>query len=58
MQKTHMHKLKQLLTKEYSQSGLYEFKLYRNGIIENIIIDDFVPTYNKRPLFTGAIRDK
>ena len=53
-----MHKLKQILTKEYSESGLYDFKLYRNGMIENIVIDDFVPTYNKRPLFTGAVRDK
>lgn len=58
MQKTHIHKLKQLLTKEFSEFGLYEFKLYKNGIIENIIIDDFIPTYKKRPFFTSAVRDK
>lgn len=58
MYRTHPHKLKYFLTKDYSPIGLYEFKFYRNGIIENVIIDDFVPTFNKRPLFTGAVRDK
>lgn len=27
-------------------------------MIENVIIDDYVPTYNKQPLFTGAVRDR
>lgn len=41
-----------------SEYGVYEFRLYKDGKIENIVIDDYVPIFNKMPMFTGPARGR
>jgi hypothetical protein len=54
MSRTHPRKFKELLSKDVNFSGLYEFKLYKKGIIENVMIDDYVPVVNGvHPLMVG-----
>lgn len=48
-----------MLAHDCNDKGLYEFKLYNKGIIENVIIDDYVPVVNGvHPLMVGPVVDR
>lgn len=56
--RTHPEKFKEILAKTLNPYGIYEFRLYKDGKIENVVIDDYVPVFNKVPMFTGPVREK
>lgn len=58
MYRTHPTKFKELLANDCNNQGIYQFKLYNKGVIENVIIDDYVPVINKIPLMVGPIADR
>ena len=57
MARVHPQKFISLLTKHLIEEGIYEFKFYKNGIIEYVVVDDYVPTYKNMPLFVGPANE-
>jgi hypothetical protein len=32
------------------------FRLFRNGYIRNIVVDDYIPVHQGQPIFVGPVR--
>lgn len=55
IKRTHPIKFKQILAQDIESKGIYEFKLYHKGCVENIIIDDYLPVVGNSPFACGPI---
>ncbi|CAD8099985.1 unnamed protein product [Paramecium sonneborni] len=44
--------------KEYQQNGLYRISMVKNGILEEIIIDDYIPCVQAGPIFSRVRGNK
>jgi hypothetical protein len=51
--RTHPKKLQRIRSHKINEKGLYQFKLFKNGIIHNVVIDDYVPAFRGLHVFTG-----
>ena len=32
------------------------FRLFRDGYIQNVVVDDYIPTHQGMPIFVGPVR--
>lgn len=59
MYRTHPLKFKELLARDCNSSGIYDFRLYHKGVIETVVIDDYVPVVSGTlPLMVGPVADR
>eukprot|EP01116_Phalansterium_solitarium_P019829 TRINITY_DN5681_c1_g1_i4.p1 TRINITY_DN5681_c1_g1~~TRINITY_DN5681_c1_g1_i4.p1 ORF type:complete len:475 (+),score=198.79 TRINITY_DN5681_c1_g1_i4:110-1534(+) len=43
-----------VVTKEINDYGVYEFRFFKNGNWRSVLVDDWIPTHNGKPIFSHS----